>query len=412
MSHRRACRVMAGLVSLVAVLVGSGTAHAQVTLRLWVSGPGYDKFLTDVVPAFERQNPGLKVEALTMDWTQYQQKILTGVAGGAGPDVFSFYSVDVAPWAAKGLLAPLDTFVRRADFDTNALENGLWDGKIYAVPMGMKIRPLYYRKDFLREAGLARGPQTWAELRDYAAKLVKHDASGNVTRVGFWVPTSHPYKTVQVWLAFLWSNGGDVFDAAGRKATFNGPEGVESVQFLADFITKAKVDKPGTIKLDNTDFMQGKVAMLVSNIVTRGLLKAAPELKDSVGIVAPPVAKKKVVELSGEMFGIAQTSRNKEAAAKLLAYLTTRDVVIKYNQVDDNIPGLKSAMDSDYVKSSPFVSQFIEIAKVGRPLPKHPRWSEVSAILSAALDEVYLKGRPAREAMDAAAQKVNTLLQQ
>jgi len=42
-----------------------------------------------------------------MDWTQYQQKILTGVAGGAGPDVFSFYSVDVAPWAAKGLLMPL-----------------------------------------------------------------------------------------------------------------------------------------------------------------------------------------------------------------------------------------------------------------------------------------------------------------
>jgi multiple sugar transport system substrate-binding protein len=412
MSHRRACRVMAGLVSLVAVLVGSGTAHAQVTLRLWLSGPGYDKFLDDVVPAFEQQNPGLKVEALTMDWTQYQQKILTGVAGGAGPDVFSFYSVDVVPWAAKGLLAPLDTFVRRADFDTNALENGLWDGKIYAVPMGMKIRPLYYRKDFLREAGLTRGPQTWAELRDYAAKLVKHDASGNVARVGFWVPTSHPYKTVQVWLAFLWSNGGDVFDAAGRKAAFNSPEGVESVQFLADFITKAKVDKPGTIKLDNTDFMQGKVAMLVSNIVTRGLLKAAPELKDSVGIVAPPVAKKKVVELSGEMFGIAQTSRNKEAAAKLLAYLTTRDVVIKYNQVDDNIPGLKSAMDSDYVKSSPFVSQFVEIAKVGRPLPKHPRWSEVSTILSAALDEVYLKGRPAKEAMDAAAQKVNTLLQQ
>ena len=97
----------------------------------------------------------------------------------------------------------------------------------------------------------------------------------------------------------------------------------------------------------------------------RGLLKAAPELKDSVGIVAPPVAKKKVVELSGEMFGIAQTSRNREAAAKLLAYLTTRDVVIKYNQLDDNIPGLKSAMDSDYVKSNPFVSQFVEIAKVG-----------------------------------------------
>jgi ABC-type glycerol-3-phosphate transport system substrate-binding protein len=402
----------AGLVGTLAVLAWVAVADAQVTLRLWVSGPGYDKWLAEVVPAFERQNPGVKVEALTMDWTQYQQKILTGVAGGAGPDVFSFYSVDVAPWATKGLLAPLDGQVSRADFDPVALDNGLWDGKLYAVPMGMKIRAFYYRKDFLKEAGIARAPQTWNEMRDAATRLVKRDAAGNLTRVGFWMPTSHPYKTAQVWLAFLWSNGGEVFDPTGKKAAFNSPEGVESAQFLGDLVHKARVDKPGTIKLDNTDFMQGKVAMLVSNIATRGLLRDRPELRDQVGIAAPPMARKRVVELSGEMFGIAQGSRHKEAAARLLAYLTSRDVVVKYNQVDDNIPGLKAAMDSDYVRTNPFVSQFIEIARVGRPLPKHPRWSEVSTVLTAALDEVLLKGRPAREALDAAAQKVNGLLAQ
>jgi multiple sugar transport system substrate-binding protein len=403
---------IAALVGALAIVVWASVAEAQVTLRLWVSGPGYDKWLADVVPPFERQNPGIKVEALTMDWTQYQQKILTGVAGGAGPDVFSFYSVDVAPWATKGLLSPLDGHVNRADFDANALDNGLWDGKVYAVPMGMKIRAFYYRKDFLKEAGIARAPQTWDEMREAASKLVKRDAAGNITRVGFWMPTSHPYKTAQVWLAFLWGNGGEVFDPTGKKAAFNSPEGVESVQFLGDLINKAKVDKPGTIKLDNTDFMQGKVAMLISNIATRGLLRDRPDLKDQVGIAAPPTPKKHVVELSGEMFGIAQSSRNKDAAAKLLAYLTSRDVVVKYNQVDDNIPGLKAAMDSDYVRGNPFVSQFIDIAKLGRPLPKHPRWSEVSSVLTAALDEVLLKGRPAKDALDAAAQKVNGLLAQ
>jgi multiple sugar transport system substrate-binding protein len=403
---------IAAFIGALAIVVSASVAEAQVTLRLWVSGPGYDKWLADVVPPFERQNPGIKVEALTMDWTQYQQKILTGVAGGAGPDVFSFYSVDVAPWATKGLLSPLDGQINRADFDANAMDNGLWDGKIYAVPMGMKIRAFYYRKDFLKEAAIARAPQTWDEMRDAATKMVKRDAAGNITRVGFWMPTSHPYKTSQVWLAFLWSNGGEVFDATGKKAAFNSPEGVESAQFLGDLINKAKVDRPGTIKLDNTDFMQGKVAMLVSNIATRGLLRDRPDLKDQVGIAAPPMAKKRVVELSGEMFGISHTSRHKDAAAKLLAYLTSREVVVKYNQVDDNIPGLKAAMDSDYVRSNPFVSQFVEIAKVGRPLPKHPRWSEVSTVLTAALDEVLLKGRPAKEALDGAAQKVNGLLAQ
>jgi multiple sugar transport system substrate-binding protein len=412
MSQRKRRATITVLVGVASLVLSAATAQAQVTLRLWVSGPGYDRWLAEIVPAFERQNPGIKVEALTMDWTQYQQKILTGVAGGAGPDVFSFYSVDVAPWATRGLLAPLDAWVNRADWDPIALDNGTWDGKVYAVPMGMKIRAFYYRKDFLREAGIARAPETWAELPDAAVKLTRRDAAGNLTRVGFWVPTSHPYKTAQVWLAFLWSNGGEVFDPAGKRAVFNSPEGAESAQYLGDFIQKLKVDRPGTIKLDNTDFMQGKVAMLVSNIVTRGLLRDRPDLKDQVGIAAPPVAKKKVVELSGEMFGVAQTSRHKDAAAKLLAYLGSRDVVIKYNQVDDNIPGLRSAMDSDYVRTNPFVSRFIEIARVGRPLPKHPRWGEVSTILTAALDEVSLKGRPAKDALDAAAQKVNTLLAQ
>jgi len=412
MSPRRVSTSLIAFSALLVIILSAGATHAQVTVRLWVSGPAYDRFLAETVPAFETQNTGIKVEALTMDWTQYQQKILTGVAGGAGPDVFSFYSVDVAPWAAKGLLMPLDGVVKRADFDANAVENGIWDGKLYAVPMAMRVRAFYYRKDFLREAGLTRPPQTWDELRDYAQKLVKRDGAGNITRVGFWVPTSHPYKTVQVWLAFLWANGGEVFDAAGKKATFNSPEGVESVQFLSDFVNRWKVDKPGTIKVDNTDFMQGKVAMLVSNIVTRGLLKDAPELKDQVGIAVPPIAKKKVIELSGEMFGISQASRHKEAAAKLLQYLTSRDVVVKFNQVDDNIPGLKTAIDSDYVKTNPFVSQFVEIAKVGRPLPKHPKWTEVAAVITAALDEACLKGRPAKEAMDAAALKVNAILAQ
>ncbi len=412
MSHRCSRIGLTAFVAVMAVVLSAVSAVAQVTLRLWVSGPNYDRLLADVVPAFEKQNPGIKVEALTMDWTQYQQKILTSVAGGAGPDVFSFYSVDVPPWAAKNLLAPLDAFVKRADFDATAVENGTWDGKLYAAPMAMKVRAFYYRKDFLREAGLARAPQTWDDLRDDAQKLVKRDAAGNITRVGFWVPTSHPYKTVQVWLAFLWSNGGEVFDATGKKATFNSPEGVQSVQFLADFLNRWHVDKPGTIKLDNTDFAQGKVAMLVSNIVTRGLLKETPDLKDQVGIAVPPVAKKRVVELSGEMFGISQASRHKEAAAKLLQYLTTRDIVIKFNQVDDNIPGLKAAIDSDYVKTNPFVSQFVEVAKVGRPLPKHPKWTEISSILTATLDDVWLKGRPAKDAMDAAAQKVNAILAQ
>lgn len=411
---RRSKLVVPTLVAaLIAVTLAGGAVYSgpQVTLRVWLSGPGYDRFLSDVIPQFERQNPGIRVEALTMDWTAYQQKILTAVVGGTPPDLISFYSVDVPPWAAQGVLAPLDGYIQRSDFDPVALANGMWDGKVYALPLGMKVRAFYYRKDFLREAGFSRPPASWDELRDYAEKLTRRDASGHITRVGFWVPTGHPYKTVQMWLAFLWSNGGEVFDAAGKQAAFNSSQGVESVEFLADLIRRYHVDEPGAIKVDNTDFIQGRVAMLVSNIVTRGLLQNAPQLKTDVGIALPPARKKRVIELSGEMIGMTQPSRNKEEATKLLAFLAeNRDVVVKYNAVDDNIPGLRSALKSDYMNSNPWVRQFADLAKAGRPLPQYPKWPQAAAIITAALDEVYLKGRPGKEAFDAAAQKVNALL--
>lgn len=384
-----------------------------VTLKLWVSGPYHQRVLPGVVQRFEEANPGIKVEALTLDWTVYQQKILTAFAGGAGPDVLSFYSVDVAAWAVHGILAPLDQHINRADFAENALDSGVWDNRVYAIPWAMRPRPFFYRKDFLKEAGYDRAPRTWDELRQYAQKLVKRDASGNIERVGFWIPTSHPYKTVQMWLAFLWSNGGDVFDAAGKKAAFNSQEGVASVEFLADFLNRHKVDKPGSIKNDPVDFMQGKVAMLVSNNATRGVMRDAPQLRDSIGIAVPPISKVPAMELSGEMFGISKVTKHPVEALKLLRFMTMNtDIVVQFLAGEDTLPALKAAMTSDYVRTNPWVSQFLEVAKVGRPLPKHPKWAEVSRILTSALDEVYLRGRSAKDALDAAAQKVNNLLAQ
>ncbi len=391
---------------------GQAPSNPQGTsLQLWLSGPGYDAFLKDLVPAFQKDNPQIKLDATTMDWTVYQQKIQTAVAGGTPPDVFSFYSTDVAPWGSQGILADLQGVVDRSAFTKEALESGTWSDKLYALPLGMKVRPLFYRTDWLSEAGFNAAPKSWDDLRGAAQKLVHSDSAGNLDRVGFWIPTSHPYKTNQMWLAFLWGNGGEPFDASGKKVTFNGPEGVAATQFLGDLLNQSKVDKPGAIKVDNTDFFQGKVAMLVSNIVNRGMDKDAPQLVDKTGVAVPPYNKAPAIELSGEMLGMAQGTKNRDAAATLVKYLATNnDAVLKYNRVDSNIPGLQSAQSSDYMKNDVWMKRFQPLLQYGRPLPKHPKWNETAALVTTALDEVYLKNRPAKDALDDAARKVEDLL--
>lgn len=401
---------MLGLGALMAVLT-AGPAAAETTLQLWMTGVGLDKFMNKVVPEFERANPTIKVETTNLSWSSYQEKILTGVSAGAGPDVMSFYSVDTAPWAARGVLADLTENIDANAFIPNALANGRWNGQIYALPIGLRMRPLYYRTDFLKEAGFRGPPQTWPEMRDYAKKLVKKDSGGNIERVGFWVPTNHPYKTVQVWLTFLWNAGGDVFSEDGKKAIFNSPAGVEATEYLASFLNKDKVDAPGTIKIDNVDFAQGRVAMLVSNIVTRDLLKNYKDLKDDVGIAMVPKDKSQYIELSGDMLGVAANSQHKQAAMALLNFIAAKpEIAQKYYEIDRTIPSLKALANSEYVKSDPWIPTYLSFMDHARPLPANPHWTEISAVITKALDSAYLDGVPAKKALDDAANEANQIL--
>lgn len=406
----RAVAFVGVLMASLSGLLGF-SAKADTTLNLWLTGPGYDRFLKEVIPEFEKKTPGVKVEWLNLGWDNYQQKILTGFAGGAGPDVFSFYSVDVAPWADRKLLQPLDGKVDRAAFIPSALENGLWDNKIYALPLGMRMRPFFYRIDFLKEAGFSEPPKNFADLERYAKALVKRDGTGNLNRAGFWVPTGHPYKTPQVWLAFLWNAGGEVFAADQKTVAFNSPEGVRATEFLAKLLRTDKVDEPGSIKADNTDFAQGKAAMMVSNIVTRGLMRNTPELKPNVGLALPPGDKRQQVELAGEMLGLARGTKYPKEAEALMHFLATNvEIATKYALMDDTMPGLKAVAEDAAIKTNPWIPSYLTLASAARPLPSHPRWNEISTAITQALDEAFLKGRPAKEALDDAAKKANAIL--
>lgn len=408
---KKAWTGLAIAATAAAWLWGVPSSHAN-ELRLWMTGVGLDKYMKEsVIPQFEKENPGLKIEATNLSWSTYQQKILTGIAANDGPDVFSFYSVDVAPWAARGVLAALDGAVDPSLFIPNALANGQWDGKIYALPIGLRVRPLYYRVDFLKAVGFDKPPASWEDLRSLANKLVKKDGAGNIERVGFWVPTNHPYKTPQVWLSFLWNAGGEVFTPDGKKAAFNSPAGIEATQFMADLLRVDKVDVPGAIKIDNTDFAQGRVAMLVSNIVTRGLLQNHAQIKDQVGVAMVPARKGQYIELSGDMIGVAKNSKRPAEAQKLLNFIAARpEIAVKYYLVDQTLPSLKSVAASDYVKTDPWIPTYLAMLDKARPLPAHPRWTEISSVITKALDSVWVDGKPAKEALDQAAAAANDIL--
>ena len=55
---------------------------------------------------------------------------------------------------------------------------------IFAMPLYSDTLALYYNKDLLSQAGIARPPRTWEELEIQVQTLTKIDEYGNITQSG------------------------------------------------------------------------------------------------------------------------------------------------------------------------------------------------------------------------------------
>ena len=93
----RGVGVWAGIV--LALLLIAGCTRQQddgrEVVRFWVMG--YEgEVVAQLIPEFERRNPGIRVDLQQLPWTAAHEKLLTAFAGDALPDV---------PWLPRARLS-------------------------------------------------------------------------------------------------------------------------------------------------------------------------------------------------------------------------------------------------------------------------------------------------------------------
>ena len=133
-------------------------------------------------------------------------------------------STDMYTLIDEDAIVPFDTLIKTADdrawlksFYPAFMENSQTGGKTWGIPFQRSTIVLYYNKDMFKEAGLdpIAPPATWKEMREYAQKLTKRDASGNVTQWGVQIPSSgFPYWLFQ---GLATENGVNLMNAAGTE---------------------------------------------------------------------------------------------------------------------------------------------------------------------------------------------------
>jgi sn-glycerol 3-phosphate transport system substrate-binding protein len=261
--------------SLLVLVAGSALAQAPVEVPFFypvaVGGP-ITKIIDGFAAGFEKENPGIKLHPIYSG--SYQESIakaLTAVKSGDPPVTSILLSTDMFTLIDEDAIVPFDDLIKTADdkawlksFYPAFMENSQTGGKTWGIPFQRSTIVLYYNKEAFKEAGLDpdRPPGTWKEMADYAQKLTRRDASGNVTQWGVQIPSSgFPYWLFQ---GLTIENGVNLMNSAGTQVYYDKPEVIGALQYWLDLVNKYKVHPPGIVEWGTTpkDFFERKVAMM------------------------------------------------------------------------------------------------------------------------------------------------------
>lgn len=378
------------------------------TIRFGVNGTEAEReaYWKSLIEAFEEEHPDIAVELEMSD--DFDTKLSTEYAAGNAPDVMYDFLKAQGTRVELGQYADLTDYVENwedwDDFLDNPKALGALGGVQYGIPVYADARIFLYNKDLFEEAGLdpETPPTTWDELKEYHEALTKTDDAGEVTQVGFSIPTTGA-QLVNFLSTFAEENGlKNLVDEETDEILFNTDAGIEALQFLYDLYTEAGfVWDSADATLD--PFLTGKAAMTVT---TTGAYHTAVESGINVGVAAPLTKEKQATFCGMHFLYVSSDSQNQDAAWEFIKYAEQADNMWDRYEKMSFIP-LRKSLEDQYAEAEPESgqAQFDSVA-AGTGTPRVSYASVFQSLVNEAYEKVFLGTASAEDALNDAASQL------
>lgn len=400
--------------------VGAG---APTKLTLWHAyGGSFGEEFEALVADFNATHPDITVEpSYGGNLFTMRDKLLTAIAGQAAPDVAQIDQFWSSELAQAGAIVRMQNFIDAdPDIDKNdildkAWETATYNGEIWSMPFSLSNIALYYNKALFEEAGLdpEKPPATWDDLVKVGTALTQDsDGDGTVDQWGLWFPLKINEGNVYYWFAFLWQAGGQIFNADLTRAEFNGPAGIEALQFWSDL-----VHKHGIVPLAPPEqgFENGKVAMTFAS--TARLNRYLDALgSDKLGMAPMPGHVRRATGIGGANLAILSTAKDRQAAWEFVKWMTSPETNLRWSMETGYLPLRQSVIESEayqtYLEKEPRARIILEQMPDAIVRPNIPAYAPASREVGLAIEDVLFNDADPQTALDAAAEKANALLEQ
>ncbi len=404
--------------SLSLSAVGSAAEPVTLTFVCWIPSPMFEKYVEFANSYMKRRFPQVTVQGTTTWGTQgnYNQKILTSLIGGAGPDLY-FLNLGSfeTEWVKNGFMLPIDGLLDKdprykADLHPAVLEAWRYNGQLYALPTTIGQYAIYFNRDHLNAVGLGPPPADWTitgEFQTYIRRLTRVGPDNKPIRRGFLLEQNLGGR----FMNFILSNGGHVVDETVSRPRTAEPAFVDTVAFFADL---AKNDQ---VLLGSSwpPFLEQQVSLYMSGIFHQPFIQEGATFDWGVARLPRGTAGRQTVANSNAWV-VNPASHQVDLAWELAKGFSSAEFARFALTEGLEFPIALSALRSAFFDTLPKnLSRaegqiWIEAMDYIRPFPKHPL---MTRILSTAQSQVQaaLRGRvDARSAGETAASQIQALI--
>jgi multiple sugar transport system substrate-binding protein len=247
------------------------TAPQMVTIR-WRTRPDnqaeqdvYQKISDDLSKQLASQGITLQYDPAPV--TGYEDKLKAEFSAGNAPDIVWIPGASTADYATLGVIADLQPYAGK---DTNfkvtdyydapmkELQNG---GHLWGIPRDVSTLVMYYNKDLFKKYNVddpatlaAAGKWDWANF-ERVSKEITHPADKvyGFSMSNWW----------GLWGWFVYSGGGNLFNADRTACGLTTPGSIAGLQFMSDLFLKDKVAPAPGVEggPSETDWHAGTIGM-------------------------------------------------------------------------------------------------------------------------------------------------------
>jgi multiple sugar transport system substrate-binding protein len=447
----RATAGVAGMAALVACAAptaapagGSegGAASAEVveiTFMGW-GGTEEDEGVRAAIDVFQQEEPGISVTWLhTPD--NYGEKFLANIAAGNPPDT-AFIGGDIYRTFVKdGLLMDITDQIQADEtvgadnyfIEPQETERCSQDGKWYGIGSCWVAPHIYYNADVFAEAGIeppSNDPAaawSWEQFVE-TAKQLTIDGNGNhpgdsgfdpenIARHGvhwptWWVPLH----------SIIASNDGLWIDPETGLLSIDQPAATQAIQALADLVLVHQVMPQATameaLGMSNTQMLEnGKLAMAIDG---SWALAWMHKISATLGTAALPGLKQPATNMQAHLHSALAGSEHPQEAWRWVRFLSTPFYQTQFCKIGLWLPSQSGLMTEEglnsWVTEGVHPEGYTQIAtdfvtNYGHVLYQPPGWNEAAAIITPALDAVWIGDQSAEAAMAEAVPQANEILQ-